>query len=67
MVHESTDISNFAQLSPVLHYVSDRGTVKVYVLKVKDVMGCRREEDFAALISNFLEEYDSFGVMMEWL
>ncbi|KAJ3587858.1 hypothetical protein NHX12_011453 [Muraenolepis orangiensis] len=56
MLDETSDVSNAAQLSFVLRFVTDRG-VKERFVKFEDVTGKKRAEDVAALALGFLEEH----------
>lgn len=57
MLDETSDISNIAQLSLVLRYVTDSG-IKERFIKFEDVTGNKRAEDLAGLLIRFLEEYE---------
>ncbi|KAJ3581470.1 hypothetical protein NHX12_016607 [Muraenolepis orangiensis] len=56
MLDETSDVSNAAQLSFVLRFVTDSG-VKERFVKFEDVTGKKRAEDVAALALGFLEEH----------
>ncbi|KAJ4922465.1 hypothetical protein JOQ06_019560 [Pogonophryne albipinna] len=56
MLDETTDVSNAAQLSFVLRFVTDSG-VKERFVKCEDVTGKKRAEDVAAMALGFLEEH----------
>ena len=56
MMDETSDVSNAAQLSLVLRYVTDSG-IKERFIKMVDVSGNKRAADLATLAFEFLEEY----------
>lgn len=56
MLDETSDVSNTAQLSLVLHFVTDSG-LKERFIRFEDVTWSKRAEDIAALAFQFLEEY----------
>ncbi|KAK1886769.1 Protein Dok-7 [Dissostichus eleginoides] len=56
MLDETSDVSNAAQLSCVLRFVTDSG-VKERFVKFEDVTGKKRAEDVAAMALGFLEEH----------
>ncbi len=58
MVDETSDLSNSAQLSYVLRYVTEDKGVKERFLKFEDVTDKKRANDLAALIIQILESYD---------
>ncbi|CAM4424981.1 unnamed protein product [Leuciscus chuanchicus] len=55
MVDETSDVSNAAQLTLVLRYVTD-ASVKERFVRFEDVTSGKRADDIAALIVSFLEE-----------
>ncbi|KAK0143568.1 Zinc finger MYM-type protein 1 [Merluccius polli] len=57
MVDESTDVSNAAQMSLILRYVSDEG-VKERFLKFEDVTENKQAHNLAPAILNFLDSYE---------
>ena len=58
MVDETSDLSNMAQLSYVLRYVTEDKGVKERFLKFEDVTTKKRASDLALLIIEVLESYD---------
>ncbi|KAK5885982.1 hypothetical protein CesoFtcFv8_017064 [Champsocephalus esox] len=56
MLDETTDVSNAAQLSFVLRFVTDSG-VKERFVKFEDVTGKKRAQDVAAMALELLEEH----------
>ncbi|KAJ4944141.1 hypothetical protein JOQ06_012686 [Pogonophryne albipinna] len=63
MLDETTDVSNAAQLSFVLRFVTDSG-VKERFVKFEDVTGKKRAEDVAAMALGFLEEHGCMGKLV---
>ncbi|KAJ4925086.1 hypothetical protein JOQ06_017824 [Pogonophryne albipinna] len=63
MLDETTDVSNAAQLSFVLRFVTDSG-VKERFIKFEDVTGKKRAEDVAAMALGFLEEHGCMGKLV---
>lgn len=58
MVDETSDLSNSAQLSYVLRYITEDKGVKERFLKFEDVTDKKQANDLVALIIKILESYD---------